>query len=103
MIRQWHAWRTKKGWALWSSSEHDAIARGAAHPSEAYSPECVEGKFSEVQLKREEGWLAEVRLPGVSSSHTVATKKHSKARVPAGKATIAPEQKRSTSNGFGGP
>jgi hypothetical protein len=36
-----------------------------------------------VQLTRE-GWLADVSLPGASSSHAAARKKHPKASVPAG-------------------
>jgi hypothetical protein len=29
---------------------HDAIEEGVAHPSRAYSPECVEGEFCELPL-----------------------------------------------------
>ncbi len=49
----------------------------------AYSPECVEEAFCEFQLTREDS-LAEVSLPGATSSHAVAKKKHPKVSVPAG-------------------
>ena len=34
-----------------SRCNHDATQRGPAHRSEAYSPDCVEGEFSEVRMQ----------------------------------------------------
>ncbi len=31
------------------TAEHNAIGLGPVHPKEAYSPECVEGTFSEIR------------------------------------------------------
>ena len=56
----------------------------AAMPRLLYSPECVEGVFSEVQLTCARRLAEVVSLPGANSSHPAATKKHPKANVPAG-------------------
>jgi hypothetical protein len=35
-----------------NAHRHDGTFSAAAHPPEAYSPECVEGEFSEVHIQQ---------------------------------------------------
>ena len=66
---------------------HDlSMGRTLEKPGPAlYSPECVEGGFSEVQLTRR-CCPAKVSLPDASSSQAAITKKVPNVRLPDGKA-----------------